>query len=104
MIKEQELTEPKAVESSDFWTRPPVRMAMLDPAEVTADLAEAIAAVAKLPVEDQNYLAYRLQEEMADEKKWTDSFANSVDLLDKMAADALQEDREGKTRPLEELL
>lgn len=104
MIKEQELFEAKAAEASDFWTRPPVRMAMLDPAEVTADLAEAIAAAAKLPLEDQDYLAYRLQEEMADEKKWTDSFANSVDLLDKMAAEALQENSEGKTRPLEELL
>lgn len=104
MIKEQEFTEARSAEAPDFWTRPPARMAMLDPLEVTADLAEAIAAAAKLPVEDQNYLAYRLQEEMADEKKWTDSFANSLNLLDKMAVDALQEDSEGKTRPLEELL
>ena len=72
--------------------------------EVTEALALAVAAAAKLPAEDQNYIAWRTMEEIAEERKWTDSFARSLDVLDQMAAEALQEHAEGKTRPLEELL
>ncbi len=68
--------------------------------EITEALAQAVAAAAKLPVEDQNYLAWRIMEEIAEEKKWTDSFARSLDVLDYMAAEALQEHAEGRTRPL----
>lgn len=71
---------------------------------ITEALAQAVAAAATLPVEDQNYLAWRIMEEIAEEKKWTDSFARSLDVLDQMAAEALQEHAEGKTRPLEEIL
>ena len=96
-------------DDSDF-AQPPDRMTWLSLAlppvnsEITVVFAEAIAEAAKLAVEDQNYLAWRIMEEIAEEKKWTDSFARSLDVLDKMAADALREDAEGKTRPLEELL
>ncbi len=72
--------------------------------EITDALAQAVAEAAKLPVEDQNYIAWRIMEEIAEEKKWSDSFARSLDVLDHMAAEALQEHAEGKTRPLEEIL
>ena len=72
--------------------------------EMTEALASAVAAAAKLSVEDQNYIAWRIMEEIAEEQKWTDSLAGSLDVLDQMAAEALQEHAEGKTRPLEELL
>ena len=72
--------------------------------EVTEALALAVAAAAKLPAEDQNYIAWCIMEEIAEERKWTDSFARSLDVLDQMAAEALQEHAEGKIRPLEELL
>jgi len=39
-------------------------------------------------------------EEIAEEKKWTDSFARSLDVLDQIAAEALQEQVKGKTRLL----
>lgn len=72
--------------------------------EITDSLAEAVAAAAKLPVEDQNYLAWRIMEEIAEEKKWSDSFAGSLDVLDKLVAQARQEVAEGKVYPLEEIL
>ena len=72
--------------------------------EITEPLAQAIAEAAKLPPEDQNYLAFRLMEEIAEEKKWADSFAMSQDLLKKMADEALAEMDRGETRPLEEIL
>ena len=72
--------------------------------QLTEALADAVAEASKLPIEDQNYIAFRVMEEVAEEKKWADSFARSQDLLAKMAAEALEEHRQGKTRPLEELL
>lgn len=96
-------------DASDF-IRPPDRMTTLSlvlppvHSEITAVLAEAIAEAAKLPVEDQNYIAFRIMEEIVEEKKWTDSFARSPDVLAKMAAEALREHAEGKTQPLEDLL
>jgi len=73
--------------------------------EITETLASAAAAAAaKLPLEDQNYIAWRIMEEIAEEQKWTDSFTGSPDVLDQMATESLQEHAEGKIRPLEELL
>ena len=43
-------------------------------------------------------------DEMAEEKKRTDSFARSLDVLDKMATEALRQHAEGKTRPPEEIV
>ena len=96
-------------EASDF-VRPPDPMTLLSLAsppvhsEITVVFAEAIAEAARLPEADQNHIAWRIMEEIAEEKKWSDSFARSLDVLDRMAAEALQEHAEGKTRPLEELL
>ena len=95
---------------ASIFVRPPDRMTMLSLAlppvrsEITSVFAEAIAAAAKLPVENQNYIALRIMEEIAEEKKWTDSFARSPDVLAKMAAEALREHAEGRTRPLEKIL
>ncbi len=72
--------------------------------EITEAFAKAIAEAANLPAEDQNYLAWRIMEEIAEEQKWTDSFARSLDMLDKMAAEARQDAIEGKTVPLEDIL
>ncbi len=72
--------------------------------EITESLAAAISEAAKLPVEDQNFIAFRIMEEIAEEKKWSDSFAGSLDVLDKLAAQARLEVAEGKVYPLEEIL
>ena len=72
--------------------------------EITEALANTIAEAAKLPVEDQNYLAFRIMEEIVEEQKWTDSFARSLDIMDKMAAEALAEHDRGETISLEDFL
>ena len=72
--------------------------------EITEALADAISEAAKLPAEDQNFLAFRIMEEIAEEKKWSDSFAGSQDVLKKMADEALAEMARGETRPVEEIL
>ena len=72
--------------------------------EITEALAEAIAEAAKLCVEDQNFIAFRIMEEIAEEKKWSDSFAGSLDTLDQLAAQARKDVAEGKTYPLESIL
>ena len=72
--------------------------------EITEALADAVAEAAKLPAADQNYLAWRIMEEIAEEQKWTDSFANSLDTLDKLAAEARKDIAEGKVYPLEDIL
>lgn len=72
--------------------------------EITEALAGAIAEASKLPAEDHNFLAFRIMEEIAEEKRWSDSFACSLSMLDKMAAEALAEHDRGETRPLEEIL
>ena len=72
--------------------------------EITDALADAIAEASKLPADDQNFLAFRMMEEIAEEKKWSDSFSRSQDLLKKMADEARLEMARGETRPLEETL
>jgi len=72
--------------------------------EVTEALATAVSEAAKLPVEDQNYIAFRIMEEIAAEKKWTDSFSRSPEILDDLAAQARQEIAEGKIYSLETIL
>lgn len=72
--------------------------------DITEALSAAISAAAKLGVEDQNYLAWRIMEEIAEEQKWTDSFARSQDMLKSMADEALAEHKRGETVPLETIL
>ena len=72
--------------------------------EITEALANAVAEAAKLPAEDQNFLACRIMEEIAEEQKWSDSFARSQDLLKSMADEALAEYERGETAPLENIL
>lgn len=59
--------------------------------EVTDALGVAVAEATKMPMEDQNYNAFRIIEELAEEKKWADSFAQSPELFDKLVAQARQE-------------
>ena len=72
--------------------------------EITEALANAITEAAKLPVEDQNFLAFRIMEEIAEEKKWSDSFAGSLDTLDKLVAEAREDIAAGRVCSLEDFL
>lgn len=68
---------------------------------MTLLLEKAFKEVSKLPKKEQNALAKWLLEEIKSEQKWDEKFAESEDVLDKLADEALSEYREGKTRKLE---
>ena len=48
----------------------------------------------------QDALAKQLLEELEAEKRWAEAFAESEDVLDTFADEALEEYRQGKTRTL----
>ncbi len=68
---------------------------------MTELLEQAIEKVKALPECEQDSLAALILEELEDEARWQSKFANSQDLLARLAAEAMAEDRAGKTRPLD---
>ena len=71
---------------------------------MTRVLEAALAEVAKLPADEQDVLATLLLDEIKSEQRWTDSFANSQQVLKTLADEALAEFRSGKAKPLDESL
>jgi hypothetical protein len=67
---------------------------------MTKLMDKAISEVAKLPELEQDALAVILLEEMASERRWSESFAKSQDALAKLAEEALAEYAAGRTQPL----
>ena len=68
---------------------------------MTKLLDKAFEEASKLPELEQNALARWLIDEILSEKKWEKAFAESEDVLDKLADEALMEHAEGKTKPLD---
>lgn len=68
---------------------------------MTKLLEKAFKEASKLPVVDQNALAKWVLEEIEVEKKWELMFAESEDVLDKLADEALRDHKKGKTKPLD---
>ncbi len=71
---------------------------------MTTLLERAVAEASKLTMEQQNFVAALLLREMESEKRWTEAFAKSQDVLASLADEALMEFERGETKPLEELL
>jgi hypothetical protein len=67
---------------------------------MTQLLEKALKEVSKLPVAEQDALAAILLEEIASERRWTESFSKSQDALAKLAEEALTEYAQGRTRPM----
>ena len=67
---------------------------------MTKLLEKAFAEAAKLPEQAQNRIAAHLLEELADDAKWDASFAASAPKLERLAAEALEEFRAGRTEEL----
>lgn len=63
-------------------------------------LEKAIRQVSQLPPDEQDAVATILLEEIASERRWTELFAGSEDVLEQMAEEALAEHRAGRTKPL----
>jgi len=68
---------------------------------MTKLLEKAFEKASKLPEAEQNLLAKWLIEELESERKWDKLFAESEDVLAKLADEAAQEDSKGKTAPLD---
>jgi hypothetical protein len=66
---------------------------------MTQLLEKAFSEVAKLPPAEQDALAAILMNELASEKRWTESFSQSQDALARLAEEALAEDKAGLTKP-----
>jgi hypothetical protein len=68
---------------------------------MTELLEQAIAKVKMLPDSEQDALATLILEEIEDEVRWQKAFATSQDALARLAAEAMSEDRAGKTQSLD---
>ena len=68
---------------------------------MTKLLDKAFKEALKLPELEQNALARWLIDEIISERKWERAFAESEDVLDKLADEALMKHAEGKTKPLD---
>lgn len=64
-------------------------------------LKQAFAKASKLPDVEQNVLARWMIEELVSERRWDQAFAESEDVLSKLAHEALREHKQGKTKPFD---
>ncbi|HVH89449.1 MAG TPA: hypothetical protein VM912_22220 [Terriglobales bacterium] len=71
---------------------------------MTELLESALRKVAMLPREEQDAIAAQIIETLEDEAVWKEMLARDPGKLRRLAEEAQQEHREGKTRPLDELL
>jgi hypothetical protein len=63
-------------------------------------LEKALKEIKKLPPSEQDAVAAILLQEIGAEQRWSDSFEESQDGLEKLAQEALAEHRAGKTKPM----
>lgn len=68
---------------------------------MTELLKKAFEEASKLSEWEQNALARWLMDEMVSQREWEKSFAESEDVLDKLADEALEEHKKGATKPLD---
>lgn len=67
---------------------------------MTKLLEQAFQEASKLTEVEQNALAKWVLEELESEKAWDKAFAGSENVLDKLADEAINEHKKGKTKPL----
>ena len=68
---------------------------------MTKALKKAFEAASHLPDADQDELAAAILEELEAEERWDAAFAHSQDALARLADEALEEHRAGRTEPLD---
>ncbi len=68
---------------------------------MTELLKKAFEQASKLSESEQDSLARWLMNEIASERKWEKAFAESEDVLDTLADEALEEHKKGATKPLD---
>ena len=67
---------------------------------MTQLLEQALAKVQQLPASAQDAIAQLILDELEDEQRWDASFAQSQDVLSRLAAKARADIRAGNTKPL----
>jgi hypothetical protein len=68
---------------------------------VTDSLKQVITRLKSLLVSEQDAIASIILEELEDDQRWDKAFADSPDILAKLAATAISEHRAGKTQELD---
>jgi hypothetical protein len=68
---------------------------------MTKALRKAFEAASRLPDADQDELAAAILEELEADERWDAAFARSQDALERLAEEALEEYRAGRTEPLD---
>jgi hypothetical protein len=68
---------------------------------MTELLERAIARLKNLPAREQDAVASMILEELEDDLSWDKAFADSPDVLAKLAASAMTEYNAGKTQELD---
>jgi hypothetical protein len=68
---------------------------------MTKALKKAFEAASRLPDADQDELAAAIIEELEADERWEAAFARSQDALERLADEALEDYRAGRTEPLD---
>ena len=68
---------------------------------MTRALEEAFREASNLPEADQDALADAIRSEIRAEEEWNKSFAGSLDVLERLADEALADHRAGRTKPFD---
>ncbi len=68
---------------------------------MTKTLEKAFKVASKLPEAEQEALAAAILQELAAEERWKESFGRSEKQLERLADEALDEYRGGRTKPLD---
>ena len=68
---------------------------------MTKLLKKAFEKASALPEVEQNELAKWLLDELQSDRQWAKAFAESEDVLERLADEAIQEKRQGKTTSLD---
>lgn len=68
---------------------------------MTKLLEKALLRAKQLPDEQQDAIAALILEEIEDEARWDEAFSRSLDVLERLAAEADEEDRAGLTEELD---
>jgi hypothetical protein len=71
---------------------------------MTQLLEDALRKVGKLSEDEQNAIASQILATLEDEEAWEKTLRKNTAKLRNLAAKALEEHRQGKTRPLDEVL
>ena len=68
---------------------------------MTKLLQEAFKRASELPETDQDAIAKWLIEELESDREWDRLFAESPDVLHRLAQEAMEAHRQGKTKPMD---